>query len=132
MGMKKFYVGIKAVIKDDRGYLVLKAKKGHMDIPGGRIDGDESFEQTLRREVSEELPGTVIKSIRELAGAYRVEKDIEQDTGLVLLYFLVKAKVPEKVILSKEHASYFWVNREEEIPKGLNSEISEILRKLTK
>jgi len=128
--MKKFYVGVKAIIKDERGYLVLKAKKGHMDIPGGRINGDESFLQTIEREVQEELPGTKVIRVRELSGAYRVQKDIDDDIGLVLLYFLVDAKVPKKVALSEEHESSVWVNHLKSIPSSLNSEAKSILKKL--
>lgn len=131
--MKKFFVGIKGIVKDDRGYLLLHRnyKSGdYWDIPGGRIDGFEEFEDTLIRELTEELPGIVIDEVKELQGAFRLQKDIDGDTSLVLLYFLVGAKLPEKVILSDEHESYVWVNRAEDLPSGLNLEADRILRKL--
>ncbi len=128
--MKKFYVGVKGVIKEDRGYLILKSTKGHWDIPGGRMDSDETFEQTIIREVSEELPGSEVTAINELQGAFRLHKDIDDDISLVLLYFLVKAKLPKEVKLSYEHESFIWVNRIEDLPDDLNPEIDRILRKL--
>jgi len=131
VSMKKFYVGVKGIIKEERGYLVLKAVKGHWDIPGGRMDGDETFEQTLERELAEELPGVEVESINGLRGAHRLQKDIDDDISLVLLYFLVDAKLPKEVNLSKEHESYIWVNSLEDLPKkGLDPEITIILTNL--
>lgn len=130
--MKKFYVGVKGIIKEERGYLLLKAAKGHWDIPGGRIDGDEDFEATLNRELSEELPGSKIDRIGGLQGAFRLPKDIEDDTSLVLIYFLVNVVLPKDVVLSDEHTDFVWINRLEDIPDDLNPEIDRILRDLTK
>lgn len=130
MSMKKFYVGVKAIIKEDRGYLLLKATKGHMDIPGGRMDDDENFEQTIRREVAEELAGAEVISVNELQGAFRLPKDIDGDTSLVLLYFLVEAKLPNNVVLSNEHEGCVWVNSVGDLPEDLNPEIDRILRSL--
>lgn len=129
--MKKFYVGVKGIIKEERGYVLLKATKGYWDIPGGRMDDDETFEDTLRRELSEELPGSELISVGGLQGAHRLQKDIDGDTSLVLLYFLVEAKVPQEVVLSEEHESYIWINKLEDIPEdSLNQEINSILRTL--
>jgi len=66
--------------------LVLKATKGHWDIPGGRINGNEDFKVTLNRELSEELPGIEVSGINDFLGAYRLPKDINEDISLVLLY----------------------------------------------
>ncbi len=64
--MKKFYVGVKAIIHDEkRGFLLLKHNEGHYDIPGGRIDGSDDFEQTIRRELAEEVPGTELKEVKK-------------------------------------------------------------------
>ena len=134
--MKKFFVGVKGIVKDERGYLLLHRdyKSGnYWDIPGGRIDGNEDFEDTLKRELAEELPGITISALKELQGAFRLQKDIEGDTSLVLLYFLVEAKLPETIILSEEHESYLFVNSVKEVPtEGLNPEISTILHNLMK
>ncbi len=128
--MKKFYVGIKAIIKEKRGYLIIKHVEGHWDIPGGRMDGDETFGQTLTREVSEELPGAKVVGVKELQGAYRLQKDIAPETSLVLLYFLVDAQIPHDISFGDEHESHLWINQIADIPDGLNSEITKILQKL--
>ena len=132
--MKKFYVGIKGVVQEPgKGFLLLKRdyKSGDFwDTPGGRMDGDEDFRATLMRELSEELPGIKDVSIGELLGAHRLQKDIDGDVSLVLLYFLVRAKLPEPVKLSEEHDDYLWVKAAKDVPAGLNSEIEKILRNL--
>ena len=132
--MKKFYVGVKGIVRDSkRGIILLHRdyKSGDFwDTPGGRIDGDENFEQTLARELNEELPGIEVRKIGELKGAFRLPKDIEEDTSLVLLYFEVEAKLPEVVQLSDEHESFKWIKSVKEIPAGLNPQIDQIIREI--
>jgi len=134
MSIKKFYVGVKGIVRDPvRGVLLLhrEYKSGdYWDIPGGRIDGSEDFEETLHRELAEELPGIKVTAVKELLGAFRLPKDIEDDTSLVLLYFLVDAKLPDPVVLSEEHESYTWVTAKNDLPEGLNPGITQILQKL--
>lgn len=131
--MKKFYVGVKGLIYDyNKGFLVLKATKGHWDTPGGRMDENEDFEDTLKREIAEELPGTELKSIEGLEGVFRLPKDIDGDISLVLVYFLVTARLPEEIVLSDEHESYVWVKSVEEIPDGLNQEVKRVIQQQLK
>ena len=130
MAMKHFYVGVKGLIKTEKGYLLVRHKKGHYEIPGGRIDDDENFEQTIIREIQEELPGTTEVSLGELVGASRVHRDIDEGVGLVLLYFIVHAKVLDVPVLGEEHDSYRWVRVLDDIPEGLLPEFEDILRKV--
>lgn len=129
--MKKFYVGIKGIVVDEeKGALLLKReyKSGDFwDTPGGRIDGDEDFKDTLARELAEELPGIEVQNIGELLGAHRVQKDIDDDISLVLLYFEVKATLPDPVQLSEEHDDYLWVRTRDTLPRGLNPQLNAIL-----
>lgn len=130
--MKKFYVGVKAIIQDDRGILIIKHSKGYWDLPGGRMDNDEDFVDTLRREISEELPGSELEEVGELQGSYRLHRDIDGDTSLMLVYFQVTAKIPADITFSEEHTSHLWVNREHEIPEDVNPEMGRILRRFIK
>ena len=132
--MKKFYVGVKGVVRDgDRGIILLHRdyKSGdYWDVPGGRMDKDEDFAATLARELNEELPGIKDIKMGKLLGAYRLQKDIEGDTSLVLLYFLVDAKLPVTIKLSDEHESHTWITKSTDIPEGLNTAIKKILKDL--
>lgn len=116
--MKKFYVGVKAIIHDpERGVLLVHSKKGYWDVPGGRIDGDETYEQTLGREISEEIIGANLVSSGNLLCTTRLPFDVDVDTGLVLLFFEASAKIPEKVELCDEMDDHLWVRSKREIPK---------------
>lgn len=116
--MKNFYVGIKGVIVRDGKVLLLKTNPEHEDrgdrweMPGGRIDGDETVLQTLKRELKEELPN--IQNIRagELLSIYRIQKDIWGDISLVLVYYRVEAEFDgSEPKLSEEHLEYKWADQ---------------------
>lgn len=55
-----FQIGIKALAQNEAGEILLLAmpasddKPAYWDLPGGRMEPGESFEQTLRRELKEE------------------------------------------------------------------------------
>ncbi|HMS50553.1 MAG TPA: NUDIX hydrolase [Candidatus Saccharibacteria bacterium] len=111
--MKQFNVGIKGVVRRKDGAVLLLRKNQDdtfWDVPGGRIDGDESIEQTLNRELSEELPGIQDIRIGKILCAYRLQKDIALDTSLALVYYEVTAVLPDPVQLSDEHNEYCWVS----------------------
>lgn len=56
-----FYrVTLRALIfNDDEELLVFRNKEGHWEIPGGGWEHAESIEQSIQREVSEEIGATV-------------------------------------------------------------------------
>ena len=112
---------------EKRGVLIL-LHKDFWDIPGGRIDDDENFEQTLRRELAEELPGCEVKEVRELKGAFRVEHDIEEDTGLVLLYYLAEVVLPDEIAISDEHDDYKFLQTSADIPESMNPVVQQIIK----
>lgn len=112
MAMTVFNVGCKAIIIQDGKVLLLKGeKKGRnlWDAPGGRIDDDETIQETLVRELHEELPGIQNIEIHELLSAFRVPGMPLGDKGLVLLFHRVTAEFPDGVRVSEEHDSYEWM-----------------------
>jgi ADP-ribose pyrophosphatase YjhB (NUDIX family) len=129
--MKSFHVGIKAIIADpDRGILLLRRdyQTGETwDVPGGRIDGDEDFDQTLSREITEELPGCSLKSMGKLLGGRRIHKDIMPDTSLVLMFFEAEVDLPKVIELSDEHDGYMFVKTAADIPTGVGAELIVVL-----
>jgi 8-oxo-dGTP pyrophosphatase MutT (NUDIX family) len=122
---KLFYVGVKGLIQNTEGkILLLKADvsshrnvaEAYWDIPGGRIEegGDEL--STLHREIEEET------GIAELGGVeffYAVvskhQIPLTEDTLAGLLLMIYKVTVPEDatVTISKEHIDYEWVEKTE-------------------
>jgi len=115
--MKTFYVGIKGIILKDNKVLLLKT--GHRDkgdfweVPGGRINDDETIEQALMREVKEEVPNIKSVVMHDVVDAYRVPRDIDGDKSLVLIFYKVSAEFDGEPSLSEEHVEWKWANREE-------------------
>ncbi|MCK9401713.1 MAG: NUDIX hydrolase [Bacteroidales bacterium] len=55
MDNKSFQVSVKGLIIKDNKVLLLHEQKGTWDLPGGRLQHGENFEQTLKRECQEEI-----------------------------------------------------------------------------
>ena len=68
------------VIKDGKVAMMHSLKYDYYKLPGGGIEGDESYEETLVREVKEES-GLIVKqnSIREFGYVRRIEKGKFED-----------------------------------------------------
>lgn len=110
--MIKFNVGVKAIIEHE-GKVLLLRKNDFWDTPGGRIDGDETTEATLHRELVEELPGIVNVRVGKLLHVVRLPGMPFGDHGLFLVWYQVTANFPNGVQLSDEHQEYRWCTREE-------------------
>lgn len=128
--MKTFYVGVKGVIVQNGKVLLVRSNPKHEDrgdrweMPGGRMDDNESIEQTLRRELAEELLNISDIAIGELLGIHRVHKNVKGNISLVLVYFKVTASFDDEPKLSIEHTEYKWADAK--IIKQLVSDASQV------
>ncbi len=114
MSEKLFNVGIKAIIKRDDKVLIVHNTKDFWEVPGGRMDGDETIEQALKRELYEEIVNLQSFTIGELVYAVRVHKDIKKNVSLVLIFYRVEADFTgDGPKLSPEHDEYRWATKEE-------------------
>ncbi len=118
MKNKKFFVGIKGVIEKDGKVLLIKASqqvegRDHWEVPGGRIDADETVEEALLRELLEEVPNIMNIKVHKILHAYRVQRDVKDDTSLVLIFYKVTADFDGEPRLSGEHTEYKWLNIDE-------------------
>lgn len=121
MAIKDFNVGIKAAIIQDEKLLVMKhAAKGYWDLPGGRIDDDETVMQTLARELGEELPGIEVHTVGSVITVFRVPNvEFENGSGLVLVVYKVTVEFDVgDIALSDEHSELRWVTFEEALELG--------------
>jgi 8-oxo-dGTP diphosphatase len=113
---KKFFVGIKGVIKDTEGRFLMvqdMTKHDFWDVPGGKIDANETVQEALAREIAEELPGSTNLRIGELLYVHRLQKDLRENTSLVLVFYAIELDFPNGVHLSEEHRAYEWLHLDE-------------------
>lgn len=124
---RKFGVAIKAIIKNDGGrYLVLykseteEINPNEIDIPGGRMKFGENAEESLKREVYEEI-GIMIEVIKPS----RVWGFVKDNLHLVGITFLAKY-VKGEFKLSGEHTRYEWIGKKKiltgDYPKWIKEE----------
>ena len=118
MSEQLFQIGIKAVAQNADGHILLLAvpqwddNPAHWDLPGGRMEPGESFDQTLRRELKEEIGvdydgpiehmATVLSNITIPVGDTRVP--------LVLMPYKVVLAADTEVVLDPNGAEqeYEW------------------------
>lgn len=129
MSEKLFNVGIKAIIKRENKFLIVHNTKDFWEVPGGRMDGDETIEETLRRELQEELPNVTNVQVHEIIDAVRVHKDIKENVSLVLIFFHVSVDFnggePQ---LSHEHDEYRWLPKDEAV-KTIYDKYKQVIEK---
>ena len=69
--------GVRAIIKKGDKYAMQQGSDGYFKIPGGGMEGDETFSDTIFREVLEETGLTIIKnSIIELGEIIELREDL--------------------------------------------------------
>jgi len=110
---QSYYIGIKGLIKNNQGdILILKDNStGKWEVPGGRIDQNQAIEEAFRREMAEELPGSVVNGFGNVVYVAQGDFVVENSHKLMLLFFSTDVSVPDKPKLSNEHSELAWVNR---------------------
>ncbi|MEX1112793.1 MAG: NUDIX hydrolase [Candidatus Andersenbacteria bacterium] len=111
-----FHVGVKGILMHDDKALILQADSPshgrYWDFPGGRVQEQESLQETLLREVTEEVPSLENISVGPLVHGARLTLLNDRDIGLVLFFFRISAAFTE-IVLSEEHAGYQWLAKED-------------------
>jgi 8-oxo-dGTP pyrophosphatase MutT (NUDIX family) len=118
-----FQLGIKGLIRNTDGKILLLQvnpaqlkgdKHGtYWDLPGGRVQKDQTVQETLRREVSEETGIQTITDIKELGMVLSnlripVAMSDHQSTGLILGVFQCSVPEDSSIVISEEHGAYGW------------------------
>jgi ADP-ribose pyrophosphatase YjhB (NUDIX family) len=106
-----FNIGVKALIVHDDRILMLK-RRDHQnwEVPGGRINQGEVASQTLKRELSEELPGATRIHIGPIVHAEQADFILPNGNHLMLLFFRVSALLAPSIAVSDEHLRARWVS----------------------
>jgi colanic acid biosynthesis protein WcaH len=113
---------VEAMILKDNALLFLKRKnnpaRGQWWFPGGRIWKDETFKETLYREIKEET-GLAVEVIKFVGVYSRVFPDRHDIT----IVFLCRC-FNNKVTLNAEHSAYRFFRS---IPRGINPYLLETI-----
>ncbi len=114
-----FHLGAKALIHNNEGKLLLlqkntkkpqALKSPNWDLPGGRIQRNESLEKALKREVYEETGLQLIQMVPFVMVLTNARISLPTtDVGLILAVYLcdILDNAPS-IHLSQEHIHYDW------------------------
>jgi len=108
---KPFVLSCKVLVWNDDGECLLlrrsaasKNNKGKWDLPGGKADAGETFDEALRREVAEETGLSIL--LDGVAGT--AESDLP--TRKVAYLIMAGRSRGGDIRLSEEHDAYAWVS----------------------
>ncbi|MCX5800579.1 MAG: NUDIX domain-containing protein [Candidatus Eisenbacteria bacterium] len=111
MSSRPIRLSAKVLLRDNNGRCLLlkrslssRGSPGRWDLPGGKVDSGESFEQGLLREVAEETGLRV--SLQRVLGASEYESPTTRVAYLILEGIVESGEVR----LSSEHDEYIWVD----------------------
>lgn len=114
VSVRRFYVGAKALLSRDGAYLLLQEarREAAWDLPGGRLEGTETLEQALERELREELPGIADIRIGPQLGSAPLGA-LRGEVGLLLVVYAAEASLPAELRLSPDHRAHAWLPLED-------------------
>lgn len=119
---KLFHVGVKALIVNEAGQVLLMEEDGSMhvppqenywDLPGGRVKQGEVVLETLKREVEEETGITKFSEpefYTAVVSNHSIPLKSGITVGLVLMVYKVKIDNNSEITLSHEHAGFEWTD----------------------
>lgn len=119
MSEQLFQIGIKALIRNDSGEILLLEETfdgtSYWDIPGGRIDEDEEVLDTLARELKEEIAVEEFEVVDQLSAIKSVKKIPHGDitTALMLVVYIVRLGKGQRPRALESHASISWKSPDE-------------------
>lgn len=98
-------ISVKAIMIDSQGKtLLLKNERNLWELPGGRIEEGEQPEDTLKREVQEELGIEV--TLKRLNDTWIYE--VQKERYILIITFEVAYESVEAIRLNEEHIDLGW------------------------
>lgn len=120
-----FQITQKLFLRDGNLLLVLRDRKsGHGDLPGGRMNEDEFFQdwtESISREISEELGPNIKIEVKPNPIFVYKHRVNEGNHPCIIIAYDAK-RIEGKVELSDEHDYMEWVDIKSFDPKKLFSE----------
>lgn len=111
--IQSYYIGVKGIVQNESGEVLLLRDTQHdkWELPGGRVDENQTIKESFEREVKEELLGAKLEVLGQLVHAAQGDFLVENYHKLLLLFYLARVNLPNKIALSTEHDEFAWVNR---------------------
>lgn len=121
-------VSTKALITKDDKILLVMEPDGRWELPGGGLEVGESFENGVKREISEELGAEVTEVSPQPKYAWTlVDNDPEKgETPKVILCFEVKTKTINFISNPEESAKIEFFSKEDMAKLNLHPNIKEL------
>ena len=105
-----------AVIKNKNGEILCckrgpgRALEGCWEFPGGKVESSETYEQTIVREIKEELH-TIIKPVKYLGDSYY--EYLELDSPFSIMMYAYECELIEGNFELTEHTDKKWIRKED-------------------
>lgn len=123
---------VKALIYKNKKVFMLMDKSGNWELPGGKIEFGETFQETLTREFKEELNLDKV-CIGELINLWSFVSNSQKH--FLVIVFQCKANL-ENIKISEEHQRFKWVDidriNEFKMRDGYRESIEKFLKKYGK
>ncbi|HOX41067.1 MAG TPA: NUDIX hydrolase [bacterium] len=115
----------KALIIENGKAFMLKDERGNWELPGGRIDWGETPEETIKRELAEELQVSTV----EVGKIIDVFSFCNEATGFHFIALVYQCKADlSRLTLSDEHQKYGWFSLAESEKLPMREGYRKVLR----
>lgn len=89
-----------------------RALEGFWEFPGGKVEENESHEETIIREIKEEL-NSIVEPIEYLGVSNYVYSDMPPYTGFSITMYGYRCRLVCGDLELSEHSDFRWASKEE-------------------
>lgn len=114
----KHVIVVCALIENDKGQIFCckrgpgRALEGYWEFPGGKVESSESFEETIVREIKEELKSDIMP-VKYLGVSNYTYPDMPPYMGFKITMHGYKCKLIKGNLMLSEHVEKAWKTVEE-------------------